>query len=289
VKISRLLVLIATTFLLACSQSGEDSCEDLSLSSLKIVSGTKCGDTDVSPVVLVELRKDGDRLGYCSGSVIGRRSVLSAAHCVEDVDEVRVKIGGSWQTAASFIQHPDAQIDDGQIDDPAYDLSIIGLSADHTINPLRLAKAAILQKGDEFSIFGFGQSGEFFNRDKTELRSGRMEAEKVRTGYFEASYDNDSSSICFGDSGGPALLVPSGGKVAEPVIIGVASAISPSLPLPLPLPIREQKSIFAPFPLPFPIGGSSCPRGSKTYHASVYNQSAISFIQRYAPDVGFIE
>ncbi len=279
---SYLLLLLLLT---SCAQGGEDSCEDLGLSSLKIMSGTRCGDEERSPVVLIELRKSGDRQGYCSGAIIGRRSVLSAAHCVEDVDEVKVRIGGRWQTSKTFIQHPAAQIDDGSIEDSTNDLSIISIPEDTNIQPLKLARRHLLEKGDEFSIYGFGQSEEVFNR-KNELRSGKMEVEKITNGYFESSYENESS-ICFGDSGGPALLLPSGGKVEELAIVGVASALS--LGISLPLPIHDTKAVFSPFPLPFPIFGSSCPKSSKTFHAAVYNQSALDFITNYASDVGFVE
>ena len=249
------------------------------------MSGTRCRDDGRSPVVLIELRKDGDRIGYCSGSVIGGRSVLSAAHCVEDVDEVKVRIGGVWQTSKRFVQHPNAKVGDGSIEDPANDLSVINLPEDSGVPPLKLVLSPLIEGGDKFSIYGFGQSEENFDR-KEELRSGVMEVTKVRDGYFE-SYYGDESSICFGDSGGPAVLVPNGGKVEEPAIVGVASALS--LGLPLPLPIQDTQAVFSPFPLPFPIFGSSCPKGSKTYHAAVYNPSAVGFITDYVPDVGFVE
>jgi hypothetical protein len=272
---------------LACAPRSEDSCEDLSLSSIKIVSGTRCGDEDLSPVVLLELRQDGVRRGYCSGSIIGRRAVLSAAHCVEDMDEIRIKVGGVWRSSRNFVKHPDARVDGGKIEDPTHDLSVIQLPSDHTVQPLKIASSALLAEGDEFSIYGFGQSGELLESGN-ELRSGRMEAEQIRDGYFESTYSDDSSSICFGDSGGPAILAPSGGKVADPLIVGVASAISPALSFP-PLLLRryDEKSILSPFPLPFPIGGSSCSLGSESFHASVYNQSAIKFIKQYALDASF--
>src|SRR5690606_25781390 len=75
--------------------------------SLAIYSGTECSH-EVGPVVKLNLRLFGTSAGPCSGTGIGPRAVLAAAHCLDgDVDEVLVWFGtGPQYPAASFVYYP---------------------------------------------------------------------------------------------------------------------------------------------------------------------------------------
>jgi len=274
-------LLVALVSQISCDSDSQDACSDIGLNS-KIMQGTKCEENG-SPVVLLELREDGDKAGYCSGTIIGERAVLSAAHCVHDIDSVKVSVGNEKIESFTFYEHPEAEIDDQYIEDPANDLSVIILPRSAGVRSLPILKSRSLFEGEEFSIFGYGISDN--GDDDKDLRSGLMNADEIEDGHIESEYTDSKSSICFGDSGGPAI-VTEGGDASTAAIVGVASAISQSI---IPgggdgiIPGLPLQGAFG--PLPFPIFGSSCSEGDRTFHASVQTEEAINFIQRYVPDL----
>jgi hypothetical protein len=278
----RTLLLSSVFLFLSCGHDSYDRCSDIGLTA-KVMSGTECGEIERSPVVRLELREDGDKKGYCSGSVITSTAILSAAHCVHDIDAVRVRVGGETIESKEFYKHPDSDIDDEYINDPGNDVAIIILPRPVNVAPLAILRSRIIEEGEEFSIFGYGVSED--DTDTDDLRSGRMDADEVESDYIESQYTDDSSSVCFGDSGGPATVRPVRDGDGPVAIVGVASAVSfPSIidnPL---VPGLPTQGVF-PGPLPFPLMGDSCPDDTYTFHASVQTDSVKAFIDSHVSGV----
>lgn len=185
-------------------------------STISIYSGAECS-PERGPVVRLNMRADGGAVGSCSGTIIGPRAVLTAAHCLDGgATEVRVWLGvGEEYTAASFAYHP--QFDTNSLQ---FDVGVVLLAAD-----LPRAPAALLgrsgQIGETAILAGFGRDE---NSVTTKLRAGSTTVSNVTPTRLETKYAPPSSSICSGDSGGPIFL-QTGGAWA---IAGISSATTQS-------------------------------------------------------------
>ncbi|MEW5984749.1 MAG: trypsin-like serine protease [Acidobacteriota bacterium] len=213
-----------------------------------IVRGTECS-TANTPVVLLNLRdRDGQQSGQCSGTIISRRAVLTAAHCLSgETASVRVFQGtGDQVMSASIHGHPTYREDDSQ----ALDVGIVVTSQDldHPVVPLLLSRDA--RVGEQAVIAGWGKD-ELGNG--TILRAAATLIAAVYSNFLQTDISATGSGVCSGDSGGPILL--SEGGVWS--IAGVTSSAST---------------------------GGSCAIGSN-YFTSVRNASVRSFVLGLVPDV----
>lgn len=133
---------------------------------------------------------------YCTGVVIGRRLVVTAAHCARR--NMRILDGGSAGIADISRS---AVLDDGRRVSVAGDAAILRLTA-----PLSASAAPIGNGGgDTFTIAGYGTtderaSGAFGALHEASLIAapGRQLVDPHRSGAI-------SASACFGDSGGPVM------------------------------------------------------------------------------------
>lgn len=155
----------------------------------------------------------------CTGTIIGARSVLTAAHCVQSGNNTFV--AGTIQTVdgafdvAGFAVHPNFHVDAslGLLDDAA----VIGTAADLPIAPMPILASISPVAGETLTIEGYGvtESGA-----SGSLSVGTMVVSAVDEYQLYAEY-GDLSNTCFGDSGGPAIAT---GELAPPAIAGIISA-----------------------------------------------------------------
>lgn len=135
--------------------------------------------------------------GYCSATLIGPRTVLTAAHCVHGEKSgwfANDFIGESWSEVRS---HPNY---DKNSD---YDIALVILdSSVDNVTPARLGKASV-SAGDPLTLIGYGYS----NNDTSTWRPnekyvGENTVSSVDPLWF--AYKGHSNN-CSGDSGGPAF------------------------------------------------------------------------------------
>jgi MYXO-CTERM domain-containing protein len=159
----------------------------------------------------------------CTATLVGTRTVLTAAHCVLDADTgallqpVNFYLGGfpggTKYTASSVVTHP-AYAGGNQSD-----LAVVRLSQDvQGVQPMQVASSAP-QSGETVLLVGYGlvgeNSGEFGTKRKAANTIGKMTSTVIT--FYGAG--GTEGNLCNGDSGGPTFA-NRGGKE---VMIGVHS------------------------------------------------------------------
>lgn len=147
-KRNRLAML--TTLLLFAACGGGGGSDDSACGTLKVAGGQECSSLD-NPTVLL-LLNNGE--GACSGTIITRTSVITAAHCIVGVQSIDV-----LHNAIESVQHAyfHNQYRGGV---GPYDLAIVKVSTEFTdaanFSPLPLNVYEDIPFGQVASIFGYG-------------------------------------------------------------------------------------------------------------------------------------
>jgi len=135
---------------------------------------------------------------YCSGVVIARRAVVTAAHCGRGM---RVVAGGRSYGVAQVARS--AVLDDGRRVDVRGDAVILHLAS--TL-PATVAAAPVGEgSGDSFTIAGYGTTDERWRGSFGRLREAHLVNAGDNVLVDPNRSGNISASACFGDSGGPVL------------------------------------------------------------------------------------
>ena len=169
-----------------------------------ILNGSACS-PDRSSIVLLNLRGIGAG-GQCTGTVVGPRAILTAAHCLDEgVGEVRVWLGPPSPeiVAASFVFYPGYVFNRPDV----YDVGVVFMSEDLPRNPVAILTSRDARSGETAIIAGWGRDQ--FEAGAT-LRAGSTTLSSVSATFLRTLYQPPSSSVCSGDSGGPILLQEGG-------------------------------------------------------------------------------
>jgi secreted trypsin-like serine protease len=175
---------------------------------------------------------EGSGSATCTGALIAPRTVLTAGHCVTPADAVTrfsnyevyfglnaKSVGATWRPAVGVVAHPSY--------DPsvfgAYDVAVIILAEDAPVAPVQVASSMPDLTGSSVTHVGFGNTVSVSSQLKfgaggykweTTLPVTEQSNITLRTG-------DGFSSICNGDSGGPAFVEVNGAEV----VVGVHSYI----------------------------------------------------------------
>lgn len=164
--------------------------------------------------------------GSCSGTLVGANLVLTAGHCVVDSDnpsDYAVFVGDEVHSVDSVWQHE--SYDPSASDEVAapYDLGMLVLSKSvTTYAPIPVLTGHRLHKGEQYYLAGYGTNEDTWDTSRSFTQNFKIGATKVEyrtSSLLWGTHTPFGSSICAGDSGGPAYLL-NGDLVA---LVGVAS------------------------------------------------------------------
>lgn len=205
------MIRTAVSFALACSLVGcVAPVEDVESSSAPIVDGDLGGNP---AVVFVQ----NNRGGYCTGSLIGERVVLTAKHCVQRPfdpgpvrpEEMSVGVGDTFRRLTTVLRVQSISTTPGMYTETArggVDSSLIGMDVAVMIlqagapgvTPLEISRESHeTLTGETITAVGYGTtpSGEFGTKYTT---TGRVTGTTPNLIYVGPVF-------CQGDSGGPAI------------------------------------------------------------------------------------
>jgi hypothetical protein len=134
--------------------------------------------------------------GYgCTGTLIGPRTVLTAAHCLRHSDRAYF-YDGVTLLAGNAIPHPHFAGGDWN-----YDVGILSLDSASSVAPTPISTAPTLS-GQPITMVGFGRTSAEANDFGTK-RYAQNTIEWVDGFAYHVPGSGGRSAICFGDSGGP--------------------------------------------------------------------------------------
>ena len=155
---------------------------------------------------------------FCTATLVGSRTVLTAAHCLHDASAYSFVLGEKSYAAAKVIAHPEwtevSSLPELPNADWKFSVNDIGvlLLVDQVvgIEPMRLATRTPTV-GQTVTLVGFGvtSTGGGGQKNKVDNVVGNVGASFVLFGNYGGLVGGDGLT-CTGDSGGPALVVEEG-------------------------------------------------------------------------------
>ena len=198
----------------ACTEIGAESD-----SRLAIENGYHCEPGHSAVVHLLLANHEDLLIGTCTGTVVAKDIVLTAAHCLNgEVSKVLVQTGEALIPSAVLLVHPQ-YTDEPPEGVPGFprDIGLVYTSRNLGTRKFAIHLSTEIELPSPALIAGYGEDA---MEQVNGLHSGNMLISAVSSYSIFAEYQGTGSNTCPGDSGGP-LLVQSGSGYA---VAGIASS-----------------------------------------------------------------
>ena len=173
----------------------------------KIINGHMVIASDSQSKHTVGIYKKGETT--CTGVIVSKNTVLTAAHCVDEMKNGKVSFGlqknnREFREITDHIQHP--EYDEtvvGLADVPANDLMVLKFKGalPFGFEPAEISNIDIVQDNIEVVLSGFGRDED---NQYDVLKSTTVKV--IQTAPYEFRTSEKKSGSCDGDSGGPVFF-----------------------------------------------------------------------------------
>jgi len=154
--------------------------------------------------------KYGKSAAACTGTLVGKHTVLTAAHCVHPGLTHIFKLASGSYTTTKVVRHP--QYSNSKTQGAIYDIGLLRLNSDPTETPSEVSQKAPF-KGQKITIIGYGVTSSY-KKDSGIKRIAKNEVATVTSTRFTFNgAGGDEGNTCSGDSGGPAFATVDGREV----------------------------------------------------------------------------
>ena len=155
----------------------------------------------------IDLRGFDGQSYTCTGSVIGQRWVLTAAHCIQNIQSATFHVNGGAYPVAQMIAHP------SYTSNPTRnDIALLRLHQSPGVTPVAVSTRAPWA-GLQLTLVGFGITADGREDSGVKRMARNVVASVAPVTFNMRGTGGTVGNICSGDSGGPAFAMVDGQEV----------------------------------------------------------------------------
>lgn len=154
--------------------------------------------------------KAGYGAATCTATLVGKHTVLTAAHCVRPGMTHQFRLASGTYSSTKVVRHPQYVLSRKQ--GAIYDIALIQLNSDPPVTPSEVSRKAPFV-GQKITIIGYGVTSSYTKNSGIKRIAQNTVATVTSTRITFNGSGGDKGNTCSGDSGGPAFATVDGREV----------------------------------------------------------------------------